>query len=51
MSPRSRSRNLAPIILQPSCPLLRLCDGMPGLGPSLNEEEIILDPRLPSESG
>ncbi len=41
-SPRSRSRDLAPIPSQPSCPLLRLCDGMPGLGPSLDEEEIIL---------
>ena len=33
---------LAPIPLQSSCQFLRLCDGMPGLGPSLNEEKIIL---------
>ena len=39
-------RILAPITLQPSCPLLRLCDGMPGLGPSLNEEEIKLDNEI-----
>lgn len=48
MSPRSRSRSrdLAPIPNFADCLLLRPCDGLRGLGPSRNEEEIILDDRL-----
>ena len=51
MSPRSRSRDLA-LIPQPNLAARcsQLCDGMPGLGPSVNEEELRLDCKYLSEN-